>query len=113
MTIDARSSPPAWRVRWRIGPILLVGPLVGYMLVFYVVPLAAMLLRSIDDPAWTLENYQRLTGDTVFLLVFWTTLRTALVVTAGTLLLGYPVALGMSRLRRRAAGVMLIIVLLP
>jgi ABC-type spermidine/putrescine transport system permease subunit I len=91
----------------------MVGPLVVYMLVFYALPLAAMLLRSIDDPEWTLENYQRLTGDTVFLLVFWTTLRTALVVTAGTLLLGYPVALAMSRLRRRAAGVVLIIVLLP
>ena len=32
--------------------------------------------------------------------VFWTTLRTALIVTLGTLLLGYPVALALSRLRR-------------
>jgi len=99
--------------RSRIGPFLLVGPLVAYMLVFYAVPLIAMLLRSIDDPTWTLENYQRLTGDTVFLRVFWTTLRTALAVTAGTLLLGYPVALAMSRLGRTAAGIVLIIVLLP
>ena len=45
--------------------------------------------------------------------MFWTTLRTALVVTLGTLLLGYPVALALSRLRRGAATFVLILVLLP
>ncbi len=45
--------------------------------------------------------------------MFWTTLRTALVVTLGTMLLGYPVALALSRLRRGAATVVLIVVLLP
>jgi ABC-type spermidine/putrescine transport system permease subunit I len=96
-----------------LGSVLLVAPLVTYMLIFYALPLASMLLRSISDPTWTLENYRRLTGDIVFLEVFWTTLRTSLVVTAGTLLLGYPVALAMTRLPRGAAGVVLIVVLLP
>jgi ABC-type spermidine/putrescine transport system permease subunit I len=112
MTPAAAITAPA-RKAGAPGPILLVAPLVAYMLIFYALPLAAMLLRSVSDPTWTLENYRRLTGDTVFLRVFWTTLRTALAVTAGTLLLGYPVALAMSRLRRAAAGVVLIIVLLP
>jgi ABC-type spermidine/putrescine transport system permease subunit I len=97
----------------RLAPILLVAPLVAYMLVFYALPLASMLLRSVAEPAWTLDNYRRLTGDTVFARVFWTTLRTSLMVTAGALLLGYPVALAMARLRRGAASVVLIIVLLP
>ena len=96
-----------------LAPVLLVAPLVAFMLIFYALPLAAMLSRSVSDPTWTLENYRRLAGDTVFLRVFWTTLRTALAVTIGALLLGYPVALAMSRLRRTAAGVVLIIVLLP
>src|SRR5580704_9264572 len=97
----------------RTGPYLLVAPLVAYMLVFYALPLTSMLLRGVSDPNWTTENFRRLTGDTVFLRVFWTTLRTSLDVTCGTLLLGYPVALAMSRLRRGPAGVVLIIVLLP
>jgi ABC-type spermidine/putrescine transport system permease subunit I len=97
----------------RAAPALLVAPLVLYMLVFYALPLVSMLLRSIADPTWTLENYRRLLGDTVFLHVFWTTLRTAFVVTIGCLLLGYPVALALSRLQRAAASVVLIIVLLP
>jgi ABC-type spermidine/putrescine transport system permease subunit I len=99
--------------RQRYGPVLLVAPLVVYMLVFYALPLAFMLLRGVSDPTWTLENFRRLTGDTVFLSVFWTTLRTALAVTAGALLLGYPVALAMSRLGRTGARLVLIIVLLP
>ncbi len=71
-----------------------------------------MLLRSVAEPTWSLHNYAQLAGDSVFLHVFWTTLRTALVVTAGTLLLGYPVALALVR-PGRAAMVTLIVVLLP
>jgi ABC-type spermidine/putrescine transport system permease subunit I len=95
------------------APILLVAPLALYMAAFYALPLASMLLRSIADPTWTMENYRRLAGDAVFLHVFGTTLRTALIVTLGALALGYPVALALSRLRQGAATLVLIIVLLP
>ena len=102
------------RMGWRrIGPVLLVTPLVLYMLLFYALPLASMLLRSVDDPTWTLANYRRLMGDTVFQEVFRTTLQTALIVTVGSLLLGYPVAFVLSRLHGGAARSILIVVLLP
>jgi ABC-type spermidine/putrescine transport system permease subunit I len=39
--------------------------------------------------------------------------RCALIVTLGTLLLGYPVALALSRLRHGAAAIVLVVVLLP
>jgi ABC-type spermidine/putrescine transport system permease subunit I len=97
----------------RITPVLLVMPLALYMAVFYALPLLSMLSRSLLEPTWTMANYWRLVGDAVFVRVFWTTLRTALVVTLGTLLLGYPVALALLRLRSGAATVVLIIVLLP
>jgi ABC-type spermidine/putrescine transport system permease subunit I len=97
----------------RAAPVLLVAPLVAYLLIFYALPLALMLLRSVSDPTWTMENFRRLTGDTVFLHVFWTTLRTSFAVTSATVCLGYPVALAMSRMRRTPASVVLIIVLLP
>ncbi|WP_428487820.1 ABC transporter permease [Rhodopila sp.] len=101
------------RLRWRLTvPVLMVAPLLVFMLVFYIEPVLAMLLRSVAEPHWTLSNYTQLAGDTVFLHVFWTTLRTALAVTAGTLLLGYPVALALVR-PGRAATVTLVIVLLP
>ena len=95
-----------------MAPLLLVAPLLVFMLLFYVLPVLAMLLRSVAEPSWTLANYRALAGDAVFRNVFWTTLRTAIAVTSGCLLLGYPVALSLVR-PGRAAGVALIIVLLP
>jgi ABC-type spermidine/putrescine transport system permease subunit I len=101
------------RLTWRkAGPVLLVAPLLLFMLVFYALPVIAMLSRSIAEPSWTLANYERLPSDTVFVNVFSTTLRTAIVVTSGTLVLGYPVAMALVR-PGRWAGVALIVVLLP
>jgi ABC-type spermidine/putrescine transport system permease subunit I len=53
-----------------------------------------------------------LAGDGVFLKVFATTLETASIVTAATLLLGYPVALALVR-APRWAPIVLILILLP
>ena len=99
--------------RARNEPLLLVAPLVAFMLVFYAAPLVSMLSRAFMEPTWTLENYRRLLGDEVFAQVFWTTLRTAVVVTVFTLLLGYPVALALVRSGRTTAAVILVLVLLP
>jgi len=112
-TVAIASVPRPRVASRRSAPFLLVAPLAFYMVAFYLLPLASMLLRSVADPTWSLENYRWLAGDAVFLEVFWTTLRTALVVTLGTLALGYPVALALSRLRRGAATFVLAIVLLP
>ena len=83
------------------------------MLAFYALPVIAMLLRSVSDPHWSLDNYRQLSHDGVFLAVFTATLRVSFVVTAGSLLLGYPVALALSRLRGRLAAIVLVLVLLP
>lgn len=107
MLSERRPAPPLLAV-----PLLLVAPLLVFMLVFYAWPVLAMLMRSVAEPSWTLANYQALAGDSVFRNVFWTTLRTAIAVTCLCLLLGYPVAMTLVR-PGRAAGVALIVVLLP
>ena len=102
-----------WRLSWRpVMPLLLAAPLLLFMLVFYALPVLSMLMRSVNDPNWTLSHYASLTGDTVFLKVFSNTLYTSLTVTAGALLLGYPVALSLVR-APRYAPVILILILLP
>lgn len=116
LTAPAIASAPRSRAvnlpRRHAVPVLLVAPLIVFMLACYVEPVLAMLLRSVSDPNWSLGNYAQLPGDTVFLNVFWTTLRTAAAVTLGTLLLGYPVAMALVR-PGRAATVALVVVLLP
>ena len=102
-----------WRRSWRpVKPLLLAAPLLLFMLVFYALPVLSMLMRSVSDPNWTLSHYASLTDDTVFLKVFSNTLYTSLTVTAGALLLGYPVALALVR-APRYAPVILILILLP
>jgi ABC-type spermidine/putrescine transport system permease subunit I len=83
------------------------------MLAFYALPVIAMLLRSVSDPHWSLDNYRQLSHDSVFFAVFTNTLRVSFVVTVGSLLLGYPVALALSRLRGCLAAIVLVLVLLP
>ena len=112
-TVTIPFAAPRAPVRSNLVPILLTAPLVVYMLIFYALPVAAMLLRSVDSPHWSFDNYRQLAHDQVFLQVFWITLRTALIVTVGTLLLGYPVALALVRLRRGPAALVLVVVLLP
>ncbi|MDA9393025.1 ABC transporter permease [Bradyrhizobium sp. CCBAU 45394] len=95
-----------------LAPLLLAAPLILYMVVFYAIPVVSMLLRSLNDPNWSLDHYVALPGDVVFLKVLWITLSTSFVVTLSTLLLGYPVALALSR-ARSIAPLILIVVLLP
>ena len=99
----------AWR---RSVPLLLVAPLLIYMTVCYAVPVIAMLLRSVNEPTWTLSNYAALIDDPVFLKTFSITLNTAFIVTLATLVLGYPLALGLVR-ARTMAPLILIVILLP
>jgi ABC-type spermidine/putrescine transport system permease subunit I len=106
----AHASSVAWR---RAVPFVLVAPLLIYMLVFYALPVLSMLLRSVAEPDWTLSHYAALPTDTVFLNIFWNTLYTAVIVTLGTLLLGYPAALALVRARRSVAALILIVILLP
>jgi ABC-type spermidine/putrescine transport system permease subunit I len=94
------------------APLLLVAPLLLFMSAFYAAPVLSMLMRSVNDPAWTLSHYASLAGDTVFLKVLSNTLTTSLFVTLGTLVLGYPLALSLVR-APRCAPVVLVLILLP
>jgi ABC-type spermidine/putrescine transport system permease subunit I len=101
-------TTPDWLPR-----ALLVAPLVAWMIVFYALPVVAMLLRSVAEPHWTLENLQLLFSDGVALRVFLITFRTAVIVTVATALIGYPVAFALAQMRRAWANAMLMLVLLP
>jgi ABC-type spermidine/putrescine transport system permease subunit I len=96
----------------QVVPVLLVAPLVIYMVVFYALPVAAMLLRSVNEPTWSLDHYRELLDDSVFLNTLVNTLYTAGIVTFGTLALGYPVALALVR-TKKMAPLILVVILLP
>jgi len=93
--------------------MLLAGPLLLFMLVFYALPVASMLMRSVSDPTWSLAHYGELAGDPVFIKVFWNTLQTSLIVTGSALLLGYPVAYTLTFAPPRRANLLLVLVITP
>lgn len=96
----------------QVVPVLLVAPLVLYMIVLYALPVVSMLMRSFNDPTWSLVHYRELMDDSVFFNTMINTLYTAFIVTLGTLVLGYPVALALMR-TKKWAPLIIVIVLLP
>ena len=112
LAVTAARRPALSLTSREIVPILLVAPLVIYMVVFYALPVATMLLRSVNEPTWSLDHYRELMDDSVFLNTLVNTLYTAGIVTFGTLALGYPVALALVR-TKKMAPLILVVILLP
>lgn len=109
--------------RHRVRPeALLVAPAVLLFAGFFVLPLGVVALTSlltgnpVGNPSvgFTLRHYQRLVGDSYYLEVLWTTLRLGLLTTVVALLIGYPLALQLARLKSRTwRTLMLMAVLAP
>jgi ABC-type spermidine/putrescine transport system permease subunit I len=83
------------------------------MIAFYALPVVAMLLRSVAEPHWTLDNLLRLGTDGVAMHVFLITFRTAAIVTIATAVIGYPVAFALAQMSRAWANPLLLLILLP
>lgn len=103
-------KPPA---RTRLSHPALVLPLLVYLTAFYAYPVAAMMLRSVTEPGWTLENFRHAFENPVYLHVLWLTFRVGLVVTMAALVLGFPVAYVLARLDRTRSNLLMMLVLLP
>lgn len=114
-----RTSVAVARIpKWRIGTFglpaqLLLAPLLVFLSVFYVYPVASMMWRSIASPHFTTAHYAELFSSDIYLLVFWITLRISIVTTLAALLLGYPVAYLLVRLPPARANLLMILVLVP
>ena len=63
----------------------LVLPALLLLVVFFLLPVLSLLLRSVLDPAPGVQNYAQLFGSTTYLRVFGNTFFVASVVTAVTL----------------------------
>lgn len=108
---------PRDRFAWGAGIL----PALAVVLLVLALPIGLMLAYSLwrfvpgrpAVPDLTAANYVRLLGDRYYLGVIAGTLRLGLIVTAGTLLLGYPTAYCLSRLRGRLQSVLVYLVFVP
>lgn len=93
--------------------LAVLAPVLVYLALFFFYPLARVFLRSLFGPDFTLAHYARVVASPAYLKILWITVRLSLVVALVALLVGYPVAFVLSRVRERVAQVLLAFVLVP
>lgn len=75
------------------GSSILLWPAIGYLVVFYLVPVADMLRLSVSEPAWGLGNFRELLNVAYYGRVVVTTFEISFSVASLSILLGLPIAL--------------------
>lgn len=103
-TAPVRLARPSG-LRWTL-------PALVFVMLFFVVPVAALLLRSITEPAFGLQNYVALLGSSTYLKIFVNTFLVSAVVTVISLSIGFPVAWALAIMPGRLASVIFAILLL-
>ena len=102
-------------------PYLLVSPVFAWFAIFFLVPLILLVVMSfrgyvptkgITD-TFTLAHYVKFLTDAFYLGVLWRTVKLALLVTAISLLLGYPEAYYLTLVTGRRKAVFLALILSP
>ena len=88
-TMAGYRRPKGWVLPKGIAGTL---PALGLVLIFFVFPVLALLLRSFLEPRPGLQNYAEIFASTTYLRVFENTFTVAALVTAVTLAFGFPVA---------------------
>jgi putative spermidine/putrescine transport system permease protein len=85
----------------------------GFLSVFFGVPIVLMAQQSLWTPGFSLRLYLEIIRDPFYVRVLWNTFRIAGVVTAVCLVLGFPAAYWLSGLHLRRATLYLVFVLVP
>lgn len=110
---------------WRLGayriPLLLAAPAAVLYILLFIIPFGNLLLFSFYDysrlagiiKTISLKNYERFWLDPYYLEIAFRTFRISVMTTAATLLIGYPVALFMSRTTPRVRGIVTLLILSP
>jgi putative spermidine/putrescine transport system permease protein len=93
--------------------LAVLAPVLVYLAFFFFYPLLRMFLRSLFAPGFTLAYYGRVVSSPAYLKILWITVRISLVVAVAALLVGYPVAFFLSRVRDRVAQTLLAFILVP
>jgi putative spermidine/putrescine transport system permease protein len=92
MTAIASSDIATTPGRRSGSAFVLLLPALALILLFFVLPVAALLLRSVLEPVPGLENYAQLLGSSTYLRIFFNTFLVAGIVTIVSTIIGYPVA---------------------
>lgn len=107
-----------WRVR--LATIGLLAPPVGWLVLFFLLPVAIVAGYSLGlltlfpgDQLFTLASWRSFLGGSVYLGLFWKSVRMSLTVSAVVVLLAYPIAYYLAFGTRRRKYVLLLLIIAP
>ena len=96
--------------QWRaVSPAF---PALFLLLAFFIVPVTGLLLRSLTEPQFGLQNYAELFATTTYARIIFNTFLVSGVVTLVSLIVGYPVAWLLAIMPSRAASIVFGIIIL-
>jgi putrescine transport system permease protein len=99
----------------------------GWLVLFFLMPFVIVVAMSVatrtptappfgfggENPVVNWANYQRLFDDTLYIRAYLNSIGNAGVATILCLLIGYPMALGLTRVEKRWRNILLMLVILP
>lgn len=87
-------------------------PALLLLVVFFILPVVSLLLRSVLEPEPGLGNYKALLASTTYLKIFLNTFSVSALVTVVTLAIGFPVAWALAIMPSRWASIVFAVLLL-
>ena len=128
--VDITTSTPKIRSSWfnvRGWRDLIIGAPYGWLIIFFLIPFMIVIAMSLARtamtsppfeflPSWPygrFDSYYRIVNDSLYIRSFGTSLLNAAVATVLSLLLGYPMALGITRVKKSTQKYLLMLVILP
>lgn len=116
----ARTSRERHRKASRRNAMLLAGPAMAWLAIFVMIPLAMTVVVSFWtstlfglEATWSARNWVRAFSTPIYADLIMKTIRIALLTTAITLVLSWPIALFLSRLRGTSKAVFVLLLFLP
>ena len=104
----SRAAP----AKLRSGSFAYLLPALVLIAIFFILPVLMLLLRSIMEPQFGLQNYETLLGSTTYARIFFNTFLVATVVTIIAVVIGYPVAWLLAIMPERWGRLVLAIIIL-
>lgn len=104
-------SAPAFR--WHAATLLLALPALVFLVAWFLVPLGQLLVLSFSSEAGAFASYKELLSSSVFIRVFLNTLLLSAIVTTICVILAYPTAYLLTRLKGVWFSLALYCVLVP
>lgn len=110
--MQAGAAAPAVSLPARPRGLAWIMPALVFVALFFVVPVALLLLRSVLEPVPGFGNYAELLGSSTYLRIFLNTFLVSAVVTIVSLTIGFPVAWALAIMPKKLAALVFAILLL-